>query len=283
MNTPERSDNHLLDLLIKEATEGLTTDEKNELRQLSYQLPDVDAHFAEDTIALLSLALIGKGDRIPGGLRDRILAVDEPAANDSDPMLDPMDDLAIARQKRNERSSLIKAAATSTAGWWTAAAALVLAVAGWWPRIVNDPGQMVASRSPVEVREELLASGRAIRASWSPAAAPESGEPLVGDVVFDPVTQRGFLTFRGIPRNDPRLAQYQLWIVDAHRKQPEPVDGGVFNVAGEPTAQGNDVVIPFEAKLPIGQPAAFVVTMEQPGGVVISKQEKVLALAKVTT
>ena len=42
------------------------------------------------------------------------------------------------------------------------------------------------------------------------------------------------------------------------------------------------MIIPFEAKLPVGKPAAFVVTVEQPGGVVVSKQERVLALAQVT-
>ena len=47
-----------------------------------------------------------------------------------------------------------------------------------------------------------------------------------------------------------------------------------------PRASG-DVIVPFRAKLPVGKPAAFVVTMEQPGGVVVSKQERVMALAKV--
>jgi hypothetical protein len=58
------------------------------------------------------------------------------------------------------------------------------------------------------------------------------------------------------------------------------VDGGVFNTP-QASVMG-DVIIPFEAKLPVGKPAAFVVTVEQPGGVVVSKQERVLALAQVT-
>ena len=276
MNSPDRHDNQLIDLLIKEATEGLTAEERAELTPQTRRSPNVDARFAEDTIAALSVALVGKRERMPAGLRDRILAA---AANSSDAV-----DIDSARERRNRNNNLKQSAATSTAGWWTAAAAFVLAIAGWWPRLAPQPeqDQVAASRTPVEIRQELLTSGHAIRASWSPADAA-AGEPLTGDVVFDPVTQRGFLTFRGIPTNDPRLAQYQLWIVDARRKHPEPIDGGVFNVTGTPTTSGNDVVIPFEAKLPVGQAAAFVVTMEEPGGVVISKQEKVLALAKVTT
>ena len=276
MNTPQRKDDAFLDLLIKEATEGLSSDERYELGLLTQRFPSLDTHFAEDTIGALTVGMIGKGERMPLGLEDRIIAS---AAEWSAPT-----QIASARARRDQKK-VARAPIPSSAGWWSAAAALVLAVAGWWPRLMNDPvngpAAMVANQTPVEVRQELLESGRAIRASWTPAAA--EAEPLVGDVVFDPVSQRGFLTFRGIPANDPRLAQYQLWIVDAKRKQPEPVDGGIFNVTGAPTTSGQDVVIAFEAKLPVGQPAAFVVTMEQPGGVVVSKQEKVLALAKVTT
>lgn len=284
MSAPNSTDEYsdeLVDLLIKDATEGLTDEEKKELHMLQYEFPDFDAQFADDAMAALSLAMVGRGERLPRHLRDNILD----AANAPDSVSADEDNIAsleaarALKNSRKERQGLTRIVAPGTAGWWTAAAAFVLAVAGWWPRLTNDTSQMAATQEPT--RQELLASGHAIRASWTPATAADA--PLVGDVVFDPVSQRGFLTFRGIPKNDPRLAQYQLWIVDAHRKQPEPVDGGVFNVTGTPTSSGNDVVIPFEAKLPVGQPAAFVVTLEQPGGVVISKQEKVLALAKVTT
>ena len=204
MNTPQRSDEPLVDLLIKEATEGLSSEERAELAKLTYRFPSMDTHFAEDTVAALTLALVGKGERIPGGLRDSILGEADFPHTGSKPV--SLDDARF----RRDRKGLTTAAVSSTAGWWTAAAAFVLAVAGWWPRLATDSAQM-ANQSPVETRQELLASGHAIRASWTPAvAAPGEGEPLVGDVVFDPVSQRGFLTFRGIPANDPRLAQYQL-------------------------------------------------------------------------
>jgi hypothetical protein len=44
---------------------------------------------------------------------------------------------------------------------------------------------------------------------------------------------------------------------------------------------GSPAVIPIAAKLPLSKPQAFVITLEQPGGVVKSKQEKVVALAKL--
>jgi hypothetical protein len=114
------------------------------------------------------------------------------------------------------------------------------------------------------------------------AAGPGAdGAALTGDVVFDPATQRGFLLFHDIPANDPRLARYQLWIADGSRKEPEPVDGGIFDARPAGNQRG-DVIIPFTAKLPVGSPAAFVVTVEQPQGVVVSKQERVLAIGAVS-
>jgi len=71
-------------------------------------------------------------------------------------------------------------------------------------------------------------------------------------------------------------AQYQLWIVDPSRDADAPVDGGVFDIP----ADGSPVVVPITAKLALSKPQAFVITLEQPGGVVKSKQEKVVALAK---
>jgi hypothetical protein len=56
------------------------------------------------------------------------------------------------------------------------------------------------------------------------------------------------------------------------------VDGGVFDVP-----QNGEVIIPIDAKIKVQKPTLFAVTAEKPGGVVVSKQEKVLAIAKVET
>ncbi len=96
-----------------------------------------------------------------------------------------------------------------------------------------------------------------------------------GKVIWSDQLQQGYMTLTGIPANDPKKAQYQLWIVDPKRDEA-PVDGGVFDI---PT-DGSPVVVPIAAKLALTNPQAFVITLEQPGGVVKSKQEKVVALAK---
>lgn len=96
-----------------------------------------------------------------------------------------------------------------------------------------------------------------------------------GNVIWSDQFQQGYLTLSGIPVNDPKTSQYQLWIVDPKRDEA-PVDGGVFDI---PT-DGSPVVIPIAAKLALTHPQVFVITLEQPGGVVKSKQERVVALAK---
>ncbi len=97
-----------------------------------------------------------------------------------------------------------------------------------------------------------------------------------GKVIWSDALQQGYMTLSGIPANNPNQAQYQLWIVDPARDPDSPVDGGVFDIPSD----GSPVVIPIVAKLALTKPQAFVITMEQPGGVVKSKQEKVVALAK---
>ena len=96
-----------------------------------------------------------------------------------------------------------------------------------------------------------------------------------GEVLWSDSRQEGYLVLSNLPANDPTQKQYQLWIVDPARDE-FPVDGGVFDI---PAGDG-PVVVPVDAKLAVKNPAAFVITLEQPGGVVRSKQEVVVAVAK---
>jgi hypothetical protein len=250
----------LLDLLLERATAGLDPQAGTDLERLTREQPaltQAESEAMEYSVAAVSVALDPHPDPLPDHLVERILA------------RAPVTVLPRGRTRPTRSASV---------GWWSAAACLGLALAGWWPRLFVGPA---ATPAAVQDRAALLSSAHALRAEWiAGAAAPAGG--LSGDVVFDPVTQRGYLRFRGIPANDPRLQQYQLWIADAGRSQPEPIDAGVFNVdAAAMAAAGGEVLIPFEPRLPVHTPAAFVVTLEQPGGVVVSRQQHVLALAKV--
>ena len=85
------------------------------------------------------------------------------------------------------------------------------------------------------------------------------------------------MTLTNLPANDASAKQYQLWIVDPGRDE-KPVDGGVFDIS----VTNGTAIIPIRNPLVVTNPQAFVITLEQPGGVVVSKQDTVVALAKIS-
>jgi anti-sigma-K factor RskA len=109
----------------------------------------------------------------------------------------------------------------------------------------------------------------ALGATEDPAAAGATG-----DAVWDPGTQRGYLRVVGLPANDPNVRQYQLWMIDGARDARYPVDGGVFDMP----ANSSEVIVPIRAALPVRVLKAFAVTIERPGGVVVSAREHVVVL-----
>ena len=109
------------------------------------------------------------------------------------------------------------------------------------------------------------------------AATPDGPSGASGEVVWSDSLQQGYMRLTGVPANDAAKRQYQLWIVDPKRSK-EPVDGGVFDVAA-----AGEVVIPFESRLAVAKPAAFAITAEQPGGVVVSAGPLLLVAATPST
>ena len=107
------------------------------------------------------------------------------------------------------------------------------------------------------------------------ASASDSYKGLSGEVIWNDEKQEGYMSLENLAVNDPTKTQYQLWIVDPERDEL-PVDGGVFDI----TQKDGKSIIPIRNALAITKPVAFVITLEQPGGVVKSKQEIVVALAK---
>jgi hypothetical protein len=111
------------------------------------------------------------------------------------------------------------------------------------------------------------------RLEFASASDPYNG--LSGEVIWNDEKQEGYMSLKNLAVNDPTQNQYQLWIVDPERDEL-PVDGGVFDI----TEKDGNQIIPIRNALAINKPVAFVITLEQPGGVVKSKQEVVVALAK---
>jgi hypothetical protein len=160
--------------------------------------------------------------------------------------------------------------------WTLAAVATLLAVLGWWPRVVEFQSGVSAAGGFFQWRAERARARLLETAGVGHWAWRGGGEIAGGDVVWDARSQRGFLRLYGFVANDPQRAQYQLWIFDAARDDRYPVDGGVFDVP----AGRDELIVPMHPALPVSRPVAFAVTVERPGGVVVSAREKVVAFAQ---
>ena len=99
--------------------------------------------------------------------------------------------------------------------------------------------------------------------------------PVNGDIVWSDQKQKGFIQIAGLPMNDPNANQYQIWIIDP-LKYGQPVDGGIFDVNRTDKA----IIIPINPKLPISKAVGFAITLEQPGGVVVSTEPLLLTAPK---
>ena len=253
------NDERLLDLLEKRAIEGLTDAEQHELELLG------DDDSLELTAAAISLGELDKMEPMPAHLRAKI----EESANEY------FSEEAVSRP--SVREAIIESSPTTGFwnwfGWALAGAACIALIANiYLTRFAPSP----QASTPEQKRQQLLASAPDIsRANVGPGK--EAYTPS-GDIIWSDAKQEGYVHVKGLPRNDPTKEQYQLWIFDENQDPKTPVDGGVFDVTSD-----GDVVIPVNAKLRIRNPKVFAITVEKPGGVVVSGQDKVAALAKVET
>ncbi len=166
-----------------------------------------------------------------------------------------------------------KSTASSRAWWgWAVAACLAILLVAQSLTKAKSP----ASRVPIELSRTLFLQKTSDVVRLPFAGTTGDYASTAGEVQWSDQKQQGYLVLENLPANDPSQQQYQLWIVDPQRDEI-PVDGGVFDVVS-PTAE--TVVIEIRAKLQIQRPQAFVITVEQPGGVVRSKQKIVAGIAK---
>jgi hypothetical protein len=166
-----------------------------------------------------------------------------------------------------------RARPASRLGWLVAAAAIIAWLLVPSPIVPRRDG--AAPIAAATLRDSLLTDSASLRVKWAASTDP-AGAGASGDVVWSGRSQRGVLRFSGLAPNDPRSAQYQLWIVDAERDARYPVDGGVFDVGAS-----GEVLVPVTARLPVVRPTLFAVTLERPGGVVVSTRERLVLAAPV--
>ncbi|MCX5730655.1 MAG: anti-sigma factor [Deltaproteobacteria bacterium] len=258
------------ELLADRALDGLSELEARELIRLG-GAGDESYDQAAAVLALAELARIGDSEALPEALAGRVLsdARARGAARST-----PAEGRAAARA----RSRWSRAPAL---GWMAAAAAAVIAVFGWTrsPGVVEKVQVVEVTappprvRTPGERRAELLAQAPdATTTGWSATPDP-AAKGANGDVVWSESRQQGYMRIRGLAANDPKAAQYQLWIFDGRSDQAHPVDGGVFDVVD------GEVIVPIRAAIQVFEPKLFAVTVERPGGVVVSKRERIVLTA----
>lgn len=263
-------DPRLEELLVSRALCGLNEAEAADLRALG----GADDRTFDRAAAALELSLPHE-ETLPGALAEAIIAQ------------------APGVQSGTRRvAELSRRAAPSWPAWVAAAAGIALAVGAWaWAmtrppvvvRAVEPEPASVASvgsvpapppASPAQVRTRLLAEAKdAKRTDWK-TTKDAAGRGASGDVVWSKAEQSGVMRFVGLEPNDPRTSQYQLWIFDKSRDARYPVDGGVFDVPSN-----GEVIVGISAKLHVDDPTLFAITVEKPGGVVVSKRERIVLVA----
>lgn len=259
------AEERLWDLLADRALVGLSETELLELEALLAQFPEIDAESLDRTAAALDQALsVTPNVPLPAELAARIaqaaqehIGVDQDSGRSNRPA--PRQDDNVPAYSR-------------LVSWMLVAAALFFAFRVW--RTEPQPNTVV----PVAVaREDLLRSAKdVVKVDWTATEDP-AAKGAAGDLVWSNARQEGYMRFRGLAPNDRTQQQYQLWIFDAAQDERYPIDGGVFDV--DPAT--GDLVVRIQPKLRVARPTLFAVTVEKPGGVVVSSRERLPLLAKV--
>lgn len=266
-----RHDDRLMDLLADNATEGLDPAQRAELDALLRADADLTGDEMEIVAAMLDRALApGASEPMPASVRAGLgkqAAVWASGVAPSQRYAGPRGPVFGGAPQRGEAVRARNNAMIGLA-WLAAAACLLLALVGWWTRFSGPPAPLTYER--------VAALPDALRLEWQPGP-DETGAAVGGEIVWSNSAQAGYMTFRNLRPLDPTTNQYQLWIFDGER-ETHPVDGGVFDID---SATG-EVRVRITPKLRVFEPTLFAVTVEPPGGVVVSDQSRIAAIAKPT-
>ncbi|XAM01220.1 anti-sigma factor [Phycisphaeraceae bacterium D3-23] len=268
-DTPRPTPEQIEDLLALRATQGLDAEQQQQYDQRIAQDPAIaqqaEAFEIAAASATVALGSASRTEALPDGLRQR-LATDaaQHVGRATQPEL-KLAGSAAAPPTTPSRSSLLGPQAI---GWYVAIAALLglaFVLFSPAPETQTDPDP-----TPTQQYAQLADDPTTVAASWGFNAADGDTRfaNVVGEVIFNADQQAGYMKLTGLPVNDPTKEQYQLWIVDAARagQTTDRIDGGVFDVSGT-----GEVIIPVTAAIRADQPVVFAITVEKPGGVVVSK------------
>ncbi|MEQ1922734.1 MAG: anti-sigma factor [Pyrinomonadaceae bacterium] len=275
------------DLLTKKAVYGLDEAEQAQLDAMDSGNAGLEFNSLEVAAAAISMMAVDE-EPMPASLRSKIIA-------DANAFVVEQNEQTVAwppTTAEGDKSYVADSEERSSGSWlgwlgWASAAlaciALVLNI--YFTRVQSPPEiakvppvETPRALTPTELRDEMVkAATDTIKATWA-AGNVKGIAGVVGDIVWSDQKQAGYMTFKNLPVNDTNAYTYQLWIMDENQGDVTPIDGGTFDVN-----TNGEIVIQINAKLKAKSPHLFAVTMEKPGGVVVSKREKIVALAKVET
>ncbi len=275
----------MLDLLILKATGEITKEESETLEKLEDTFPefkdDISFELATAAISLIDLKI---EEEMPAHLQARIFADAENHFGSAEKQNDGGANGETEEFQKTFAFDKPKSSIWQSLGWLVAGLACIALAVNLWvtynrPKeiVQNPPPQLTPTPTPnlAEQRQQLIASGNAAQKSWSDFD-PKKPLNVEGDVVWSNTAQKGFMRFKNLPVNDKTKETYQVWIFDETQKNP--VSAGVFdaNEAGE-------IIIPMNAAIKVSKPTMVGITVEKPGGVMVSGLEKVMAVAKFTS
>ena len=272
------------DLLVDRATVGLTETEHQELVDLGRELGlKVDGSVDLAAAAVDSCVSLEQNIELPEHLKDAVIqsaglfqaggVAKAISAVSGASAASPASAIAPVQTRSKIEDSELTFRRRDLIGLLAIGASLLLAAIAWQHR--------PAAKSPTELtvaeqRTQILNANPAdlFQIEWS-ATDPKSN--ITGDVVWSDQDQEGYMSFRGLPKNDPTVEQYQLWIFDKSRSDAHPVDGGVFDI----DSASGETIVPIDAKITVDQAVMFAVTVERPEGVVVSDRSRLPLLAKI--
>ena len=263
MSSVETTDFRIQELAAGFSFGDLTEAEWNEMKSYDQVTFQAMVERTEEAAAKAFLTFQGTvpSEPMPVGLSDRLKRM-------ASGYLDQAEKQDAARVSTIAPSSMGLREITA---WLCMAASIAIALCIWLP------GTRDRNVSWQEQRDSLIASAPDIlRSKWESTAPDQKSSVELGEVAWSTASQKGFMTIRGLSVNDATKEQYQLWIIDPTRDD-KPVDGGVFDI----TSKGESIV-PIRAKLRVDKPTVFAITVEKPGGVVVSDQKRLPLIAKIS-
>ena len=265
-------EDRLFDLMRERAVHGLDDGDARELARLAERHADIDLECYDRAAAALDIVFADRRcAALPEDLKRRIANSAPRPVRTAAPA--PRAEASRAPVAAPRAPEVPRAQRPSTwpmwSGWTVAAAATIAAILGWTREIPPpDPAQVALA-----LQHDVDSASDRLVLPMGPTDDPD-GRNVAGELHWSTALQKGYMRFRGLPSNDPSRKQYQLWIFDKPRGTDHPVDGGVFDVAAA------EAFVPIDAKIRVSDPALFAVTAEPPGGVVVSKREHIVSLAK---